>query len=326
MFTMRETSGVYKSAGWTLVFIVLSILLLAGCGASEKSATQGDGDATAVSQAQDAATPTADAKQADIATPTPEPSPTLQPEPTATPDDGDATVASGGPDDATPTADAEQEASASPTPEPSPTFQPEPTATPETEAPADEPETGDESAMTPTPAATAIPPNFNTAFILDASGSMLAALDNRTRLAVAQDAIGNLSAGLPSTINASLWVYGHRVAKTDLARSCQDIEEVIGLGAIDPDQFDAVAHGFSAKGYTPITDALTQAAASLPTGPNQRNSIVLVSDGEETCGGDPCALAAELAGSDASLVIHTIGLAVDDVTRAQLQCIADATG
>jgi 6-phosphogluconolactonase (cycloisomerase 2 family) len=168
--------------------------------------------------------------------------------------------------------------------------------------------------------------NINTVFILDASGSMLSDLGGRTRLAIAQDAVGDLSAGLPSSIYASLWAYGHRVEQDDKAASCQDIEEVIGLGPVDAQQFDSVAHSLAAKGYTPITDALLQAASSLPVGPHERNSVVLVSDGEETCGGDPCALAAELAAGDIELVIHTIGLAVDDVTRDQLQCIADASG
>jgi len=168
--------------------------------------------------------------------------------------------------------------------------------------------------------------NINTAFILDASGSMLAVLGGRTQLAIAQDAIGNLSAGLPASINASLWVYGHRVEKDNQAESCLDIEQVIELGPVDSQQFDTVAHSFEAKGYTPITDALLQSASSLPVGPNERNTVVLVSDGEETCGGDPCALAAELAAGDIKLVIHTIGLAVDNVTRAQLQCIADVSG
>ncbi len=167
---------------------------------------------------------------------------------------------------------------------------------------------------------------INTAFILDASGSMLAAMGGRTRLAIAQDAIGNLSAGLPASINANLWVYGHRVGKDNQAESCRDIEQVIELGPVDSQHFDMVAHSFEAKGYTPITDALLQAASSLPIGPNERNTVVLVSDGEETCGGDPCALATELAAGDIKLVIHTIGLAVDDVTRAQLQCIADVSG
>ena len=118
--------------------------------------------------------------------------------------------------------------------------------------------------------------NVNTAFILDASGSMVADLGGQSRLNIAQDAVGTLSAGLPAYINASLWVYGHRVEQDDQAESCRDIEQVIGLGPVDSQQFDTVAHSFEAKGYTPITDALLQAASSLPVGPNERNSIVLV--------------------------------------------------
>ena len=220
-----------------------------------------------------------------------------------------------------------------PTSEPPPTTEPEPTETvaPETAADAEEsaevnkstPDSTSKDSVSPVAAAS---PNINTAFILDASGSMLADLGGRTRLAIAQDAVGNLSAGLPASINASLWVYGHRVEQDNQAESCRDIEQVIGLGPVDSQQFVSVAHSFAAKGYTPITDALLQAASSLPVGPNERNTIVLVSDGEETCGGDPCALAAELAAGDIELVIHTIGLAVDDVTRTQLQCIADVSG
>lgn len=197
----------------------------------------------------------------------------------------------------------------------------EPTASTETPVVVEEEEPAEDTATI-----AAMSQNINTAFILDASGSMVADLGGRTRLAIAQDAIGDLSAGLPASINASLWVYGHRAEQDNQAESCRDIEQVIELGPVDAQQFDAVAHSFPAKGYTPITDALLQAASSLPIGPNERNTVVLVSDGEETCGGDPCALAAELAAGDIELVIHTIGLAVDDVTRAQLQCIADVSG
>ncbi len=196
----------------------------------------------------------------------------------------------------------------------------EPTASTATPVIVEEPPAEDTTTITATLQ------NINTAFILDASGSMLVDLGGRTRLSIAQDAVGNLSAGLPASINASLWVYGHRVEKDNQAESCRDIEQVIGLGPVDSQQFYSVAHSLAAKGYTPITDALLQAASSLPVGPNERNTIVLVSDGEETCGGDPCALAAELAAGDIELVIHAIGLAVDDITRAQLQCIADVSG
>ncbi len=52
-------------------------------------------------------------------------------------------------------------------------------------------------------------------------------------------------------------------------------------------------------------------------------TVVLVSDGQETCKGDPCAAAKALADADARLVVHTVGVGVDAVTRGQLQCIAN---
>ena len=88
-----------------------------------------------------------------------------------------------------------------------------------------------------------------------------------------------------------------------------------------------------AQGYTPITYVIQLAAADIAKEPGAR-TIVLVSDGKETCAGDPCAAARALAAADARLVIHTIGFNVDAAARFELQCIArvargtysDATG
>jgi Ca-activated chloride channel family protein len=49
----------------------------------------------------------------------------------------------------------------------------------------------------------------------------------------------------------------------------------------------------------------------------------LVSDGEETCVPDPCPVKT-LVGAGVDLQIDTVGFGVDDKTRQQLQCIADA--
>lgn len=163
------------------------------------------------------------------------------------------------------------------------------------------------------------------ALILDASGSMQAALDGSTRLVVAKDAIINLSTQLAdNNTQASLWVYGHRLPQDDPAASCQDIEEVIPSGPVDAQQFATVVGNLNAIGYTPISTTLQMAAERLPAGGN--NTIVLVSDGEETCSGNPCAVAQALDAANVDLVVNTIGFAADAVTREQLACIAEVTG
>jgi hypothetical protein len=164
----------------------------------------------------------------------------------------------------------------------------------------------------------------NIAVIFDASGSMNAALGGSTRIAVARQTVADVVGGFPATTNTSLWVYGHRLPQDDPAASCQDIEQVISLSPVDAASYSATVSGINAIGYTPISDTLVQAAASLPPGEN--NTIVLISDGEETCSGDPCAVARALADGGVDVVVNTVGFAADEPTRLQLQCIAQVTG
>jgi len=165
----------------------------------------------------------------------------------------------------------------------------------------------------------------NVTIILDASGSMQALFsDGRTRIEIAKDAVINLASSLPAQDNASLWVYGHRLPQDDPEASCLDIEQVIPLAPVDPVQFEQVVTPLNAIGYTPIARSLENAVTGTP--PNSHNIVVLMSDGEESCGGDPCAVAGELVALGFEVVINTIGVAPDANTRAQLQCIAQITG
>jgi len=58
-----------------------------------------------------------------------------------------------------------------------------------------------------------------------------------------------------------------------------------------------------------------------------KKSIILISDGEESCKEEPCAVAEELKKADIDLKIHVVGFGIDsDVAKRQLHCIAEATG
>lgn len=155
-------------------------------------------------------------------------------------------------------------------------------------------------------------------FILDASGSMWGRLpDKQMKIVAARDAMGELLGALPENISAGLIAYGHR-KKGD----CGDIEvvqeAVPGGGA----KIAARIGSLQPRGKTPISDSLQLAGEKL-TGIEDPTTIVLVSDGIETCEGDPCAVAESLAQSQANLNIHVIGYAVDLKTKTQLQCVAE---
>lgn len=221
-------------------------------------------------------------------------------------------------------------ATAPPATEPPPTDPPTTEAPPETNPPEtttpDEPEEPDEPAD-PGPEIkqeVARPEDSQLAFIFDASGSMNAELEGSTRLAVAKGAIDQL-VGETATFNTSLWAYGHRLPDSD-PETCRDIENLVVFAQDNGAAVVSAVAALEARGDTPITDAVRTVAGSFTAPETGRRSIVLISDGEETCGGDPCALGAELGAVQVDLRIHAIGFAVDDTARNQLSCLAEATG
>jgi Ca-activated chloride channel family protein len=155
-------------------------------------------------------------------------------------------------------------------------------------------------------------------FILDASGSMWGRLpDRKAKIIAAREVMADLVGKLPHSVSAGLIAYGHR-KKGD----CGDIEIVqkvqSGGGAAIAAQLDRLVP----RGKTPISDALKLAGEKL-TGIEDPTTIVLISDGIETCNGDPCAVAEALTKASSKLNIHVVGYAVDAKARAQLQCVAE---
>lgn len=70
---------------------------------------------------------------------------------------------------------------------------------------------------------------------------------------------------------------------------------------------DAVAW-LDPSGLTPFTEAVRMASEVLKKDPG---IVVLITDGNDTCGGAPCALGAELARRAENLTVHVIGFRVD---------------
>jgi Ca-activated chloride channel family protein len=160
--------------------------------------------------------------------------------------------------------------------------------------------------------------------ILDASGSMNARLPNgETRIAVAQRAIKGVAGFVPAEAQLSLRMYGAQSAARQ--KNCQDTHLAVPFGAASSSggAITTSVDGAKAQGYTPIAYSLGQAANDFPAGAKER-VIVLVSDGKETCQGDPVVAAKELAGK--GITVHTVGFVVDTAARGQLQAIAGATG
>ncbi|HVS63783.1 MAG TPA: VWA domain-containing protein [Thermoanaerobaculia bacterium] len=161
--------------------------------------------------------------------------------------------------------------------------------------------------------------------ILDVSGSMAAAAGDRSRMEVAREAVAATVAAIPSESIVALRLYGHRIDKDDRAASCRDTELVIPFGPVDPARFAAVVDAAAPRGQTPLAHSLERAAEDLSEH-DEPGAVVLVSDGEESCGRDPREVACRLAADGLPLTVHTVGFAVDAAARRQLEAIAACTG
>jgi hypothetical protein len=160
--------------------------------------------------------------------------------------------------------------------------------------------------------------------ILDASGSMNAKLPNgETRIAVAQRAIKGVAGFIPAQAQLSLRMYGAQSAARE--KNCQDTHLAVPFGAASAagGTVTASVDAAKAQGYTPIAYSLGQAANDFSADAKER-VIVLVSDGKETCQGDPVVAAKALAAK--GVTVHTVGFVVDTAARGQLQAIASVTG
>jgi len=156
-------------------------------------------------------------------------------------------------------------------------------------------------------------------FVLDGSGSMWGRVDGKIKIVEAKQVMGDLLTGVPAGVEVGLVAYGHR-RKGD----CTDIETLANFGTPVSTIAEQIQK-ISPKGKTPITTSL-QRGADLLSGKEGNATLVLVSDGIETCEGDPCALAEQLRSQGIDLVIHTVGFGVGHGAQRQLQCIAEKGG
>ncbi|QAA77374.1 MAG: Alkaline phosphatase [Candidatus Bipolaricaulis sibiricus] len=160
------------------------------------------------------------------------------------------------------------------------------------------------------------------AFILDASDSMNIGLDGGpTRFAWAKEALTLVLDDLSDETSFAVAVFGHRIPKTQEPATCRDIELIASLGtygAVDRAVLKATIANLVAMGKTPLAESLRFIAGRVPAPAR----IVLLTDGGETCGGDPVAEARRLCAL--GYTVDVVGLALTPADEQALRAIAAA--
>jgi Ca-activated chloride channel family protein len=156
--------------------------------------------------------------------------------------------------------------------------------------------------------------------ILDGSGSMWAQIDSKARIEIARDTLREVLGTLPSDLELGFMSYGHRT-KGD----CNDIELLVPPAAGTAQQIIAAADAISPKGKTPISAAVKQAAEALQY-TEDKATVILITDGIETCEADPCQLGADLESQGVDFTVHVIGFGLSDQEGQEVACLAENTG
>jgi len=160
----------------------------------------------------------------------------------------------------------------------------------------------------------------NLLLILDASGSMWQKVEGEFKIVVARKVLKDLLGELPADSKVGLIAYGHR-KKAD----CADIETIVPLAALDKAALGQKIDAIDPKGKTPITDAV-KAAFEMVRSKAEATTIVVVSDGLETCGGAPCEAVEEAKKAGLKFVMHVIGFDLSQENVSELECAAQAGG
>ncbi|MFG2669571.1 VWA domain-containing protein [Streptomyces sp. NPDC048445] len=163
--------------------------------------------------------------------------------------------------------------------------------------------------------------------VLDVSGSMRTRdIDGQSRMTAAKQAFNEVLDAVPEQVQLGIRTLGADYPGDDRKVGCKDTKALYPVGPLDRTEAKTAVATLAPTGWTPIGPALLGAADDLEGGDSTRR-IVLISDGEDTCGPlDPCEVARDIAARGIHLVIDTLGLVPNEKIRKQLTCIAEATG
>ena len=156
--------------------------------------------------------------------------------------------------------------------------------------------------------------------VLDASGSMWGQIDGKPKLEIARETLKTVLQTIPSDLELGLMAYGHRAKG-----SCDDIELIVPPQAGSAEAIGAAAGAMKFLGKTPLSAAVKLAAEDLKY-TEDKATVILITDGLETCNADPCAVGTELEQGGVDFTVHVVGFGLTAEEGEQVACLAENTG
>lgn len=163
----------------------------------------------------------------------------------------------------------------------------------------------------------------NIEIAIDSSGSMNAKIGNESRMDIAKRTVEEVFGDLDA--NITLRAFGHTYDNTeaDKPKSCLDTEILVDF-TNDSSKIKTALDQLKPSGWTPLAYTISKAGEELKRFSDQGPVLIVLSDGLDSCGGDPVAEAKKLIDAGMDVTIHVIGFAVDTQTEASLKALATA--
>lgn len=166
-----------------------------------------------------------------------------------------------------------------------------------------------------------VPKKTRILLLLDASGSMLGPWERTNRITAAKRLISDLvdSLQVNENLELALRVYGHQYHKR--LQNCKDTKLEVGFKSGNHRLIINKLLALQPKGTTPLAYSLEQAANDFPVEKNVRNIIIIITDGLESCDGDPCATSVALQKRRIFLKPFIIGLGMNKSFQDEFSCL-----
>jgi Ca-activated chloride channel family protein len=158
-------------------------------------------------------------------------------------------------------------------------------------------------------------------FLLDASGSMLARWQGEFRIDIAKRVLGEMITELDGQprLETALRVYGHQYPKAE--QNCNDTRLEAPFAPNNSKFIKERLVKVKPKGTTPLAKSLEKCGGDFPDDPNGRNIIIIITDGIESCDGDPCAVSLMLQRKNIFLKPFIIGIGMTEDYTENFGCL-----
>ncbi|MGH7511426.1 MAG: VWA domain-containing protein [Gemmatimonadales bacterium] len=164
----------------------------------------------------------------------------------------------------------------------------------------------------------------NLEIVLDVSGSMNTKLGEGTRWTTALQVLQDVVATLPEDLNVGLRVYGHRYPSKS-AQTCQDTELLVPMGKLDRERLVKATSPLKPRGETPLVRSVLKTVDDLKAAGG--GSVILITDGEESCKGNPQSAAREIKASGVKVTLNIVGFTLTGKqVETELGSFAASTG